>query len=61
MCYICKKNLDNKYAKDNKYCKIRDHCHYTGEYRGAVHGIYTLKQSIPKEIIIIFHNRSNYH
>ena len=43
MCYICKKNLDNKYAKDNKYCKIRDHCHYTGEYRGAVHGIYNLK------------------
>ena len=33
--YICKEKIENKYLKDKKYCKVRDHCHYTGEYRGA--------------------------
>ena len=27
----------NKYLKDKKYPKVRDHCHYTREYRGAAH------------------------
>ena len=30
-----KKNWKNNYAKDKKYCKVRDHCHYTKEYRVA--------------------------
>ena len=47
-------------AKDKKYCKARDHCHYTGEYRGAAHSIYNLKYIVPKEIPIVFHNGSNY-
>ena len=46
--------------KDKKYRKVRDHCHYIGEYRGAVHSICNLKYSIPKEISIVFHNGSNY-
>ena len=46
--------------KDKKYRKVRDHCHYTGEYRGAVHTICNLKYSVPKEIPIVFHNGSNY-
>ena len=46
--------------KDNKYCKVRDHCHYTGEYRGAAHSICNLKYSVPKKIPIVFHNGSNY-
>ena len=33
--YICKGKLEGEYAKDKKYRKVRDHCHYTGEYRGA--------------------------
>ena len=32
---ICKKRFEDKYAKDKKYCKVRDHYHYTGQYRGA--------------------------
>ena len=44
--------------KDKKYCKVRDHCHYTGEYRGAAHSIYNLKYSVPKSIPIVFHNGS---
>ena len=49
--------------KDRKYHKVRDHCHYTGEYRGAVHSICNLKYSIPKKSPIVFHSRSNddYH
>ena len=46
--------------KDKKYCKVRDHCHYTGEYRGDGHSICNLKYSLPKKILIAFHNGSNY-
>ena len=43
-----------------KKCKVRDHCHYTGEYRGAAYRICNLKYSEPKESFIVFHNGSNY-
>ena len=46
--------------KDNKHLKVRDHCYYTGEYRGAVHSIHNLKYSALKKIPIAFHNGSNY-
>ena len=42
-CYICKEKFENKYLKDKKYRKVGDHCHYTGECRGAVYSIYYLK------------------
>ena len=29
--------FEDKYAEDKKYCKVRDHRHFTGEYRIAVH------------------------
>ena len=38
----------------------RDHCHYTGEYRGATHSVCNLKYSVPKKIPIVFLNGSNY-
>ena len=44
ICYICKEKFENKYSKDKKYCKVRDHFHYTGEYRVAVHSIVCLKK-----------------
>ena len=34
ICYICEENFEDKYSEDKKYCKVRDHCHYTVEYRG---------------------------
>ena len=55
-----KKKFEDKYVKDKKYRKVRDHCQYTGEYRGAGHGICNLKYSIPKENSIVFHNGSSY-
>ena len=43
ICYICEEKFENKYLKDKKYSKVIDHCHCTGEYRGATHSIYKLK------------------
>ena len=45
---------------DKKHYKVRDHCHYTGKYRGTVHNICNLRYKIPKEIPIVFHNVSTY-
>ena len=46
---------------ENKtYRKVRNHCHYTGEYRGAAHNICNLKYSLLKNVSIVFHNRFNY-
>ena len=59
ICYICKDKFENKYLKDKKYRKVRDHCHYTWEYRG-VHSICNLKCSVPKKIPILSYNGSNY-
>ena len=60
VCYICKEQFEDKHAKVKKYCKVIDHCHYTGECRGATHSISNLKYSVPKEISAVFHNKSNY-
>ena len=57
ICYICKKEFNNN---DKKNYKVRDHCHYTGKYRGAAHNICNLRYKVPKEIPIVFHNGSTY-
>ena len=57
VCYICKKEF---ITSDNKHYKVRDHCQYTGKYRGAAHNICNLRYKIPKDIPIIFHNGSTY-
>ena len=44
-----------------KHHKVKDHCHYTGKYRGAANNICNLRHKIPKEIPIIFHNGSTYN
>ena len=59
-CLICKEKFENKYVKDKKYSKVRDYCHNTEEYRGAVDSICNLKYSVPKKIPIDFCNGSNY-
>ena len=57
ICYICKKEFDKS---DKKNYKVRDHCHYTGKYRGAAHNKCSLRYKIPKEIPVVFHNGSTY-
>ena len=56
-CYICKKEFD---MNDKKNYKVRDHCHYTGKYRGSAHNICNLRYKMLKEIPIVFHNGSTY-
>ena len=55
-----KNGLKINILKIKKYHKVRDHCHYTGEYRLAVNSVCNLKYSISKEPNSIFHNGSNY-
>ena len=59
-CYICKKKFSTD-DNNKRYHKVRDHCHYTGKYRGAAHDICNLRYKIPKEIPVVFHNGSTYH
>ena len=51
-CYICKRYFNND--------KVKDHCHFTGKYRGAAHNTCNLRYKIPKNIPVIFHNGSTY-
>ena len=57
ICYICRKEFDKS---DKKHHKVRDHCHYTGKYRGTAHNICNLRYKVPKEIPVVFHNGSTY-
>ena len=57
ICYIGKKEFNNN---EKKNYKIRDHCHYTGKYRGASHNICNLRYKVCKEIPIVLHNGSTY-
>ena len=57
ICYICKKEFNNNNKKQQK---LKDHCHYTGKYRGAAHNICNLRYKVPKEIPVVFHNGSTY-
>ena len=54
--YICEK----EFSTDKKDQKVKDHCYYTGNYRGAAHNSCNLRYKIPKEIPLVFHNGSTY-
>ena len=38
-CYICEKRILKKLSKTINYWKVRDHCQFTGKYRGTAHSI----------------------
>ena len=61
--YICGKRFLKQFGNDKNYQKVRDHCHFTGKYKGASHNICNLKFNVPNEIHEVFHNGSNcdYH
>ena len=40
--------------------KVRDHCHYTGKYRGVAHSKCNSNYKIIKEISVLFNNGSVY-
>ena len=56
------KSKKKKWKKKDfkKYHKVRDHCHYTGKFRRAAHGICNLRYKVPKEISAVIHNGSTY-
>ena len=47
VCHIFKKGFSTD-DSDKKYHKVKDHCHYTGKYRGAAHDICNLRYKSPK-------------
>ena len=51
-CHICNCELKKE--------KVRDHCHFTGEYRGAAHNKCNLMCKKPKVLPVIFHNLQGY-
>ena len=59
VCHICRKEF-NTDDSDIKYHEVKDHCHYTGKYRGATHDICNLIYKTSKEIPVVFHNGSTY-
>ena len=53
------KKIDDKNEYD-LYHKVRDHCHYTGKFRGAAHNICNLQYKVTQKIPIVLHNGSTY-
>ena len=51
-CRICGEDLKND--------RVRDHCHYTGRYRGPAHNSCNLKYRKPESVSVFFHNLSGY-
>ena len=51
-CHICSKLLLDD--------KVRDHCHFTGKYRGAAHNSCNLKCRKPRILPVILHNLQGY-
>ena len=59
-CHICEKKFcvdkdDEDYINRKK---VKDHCHYTGKFRGAAHSKCNLNYKVPEDIPIIIHNAS---
>ena len=52
ICHICLGNLDGD--------RVRDHCHFTGQYRGAAHNSCNLQCKKPLILPVIFHNLQGY-
>ena len=57
-CWICEQEITEKNPK------VRDHCHFTGKYRGAAHKSCNLKLKIKSgktKIPVVFHNLKGYN
>ena len=51
-CYACGKEFEGD--------KVREHCHYTGKYQGALHSQCNVRLRRTRTIPVIFHNLSGY-
>ena len=52
-CWICNEEFEDG-------VKVRDHCHFTGRYRGAAHKKCNLDYRKPNFTPVVFHNLSGY-
>ena len=68
------KKVHRKVVKDKSYPKVRDHCHYSGKYRGTAYCICNLRFNMSIffgtrysifnlrfNVPVFFHTRSNYN
>uniref|UniRef100_A0ABD2WCX1 DNA-directed DNA polymerase n=1 Tax=Trichogramma kaykai TaxID=54128 RepID=A0ABD2WCX1_9HYME len=55
-CHIC----NGEFSKRKNLRCVRDHCHFSGEYRGPAHNECNLEYQDSRQIPIFFHNLSNY-
>ena len=53
-CWMCNEEFNDKDVK------VRDHCHFTGRYRGAAHNKCNLNYRKPNFTPVVFHNLSGY-
>jgi len=53
-CWISKKSFDDG---ENK---VRDHCHFSGKFRGAAHNKCNLDFRKPIHVLVILHNLAGY-
>ena len=51
-CHVCDKPVEDD--------SVRDHCHITGEYRGAAHNACNLKLRLNPSIPVVFHSLQSY-
>ena len=54
--WIC----NGEFVGKDKNRKVRDHCHFTGRYRGVAHNSRNLKYRKPNFTPVVFHNLSGY-
>ena len=54
ICYVCK----GKFTNENP--EVRDHCHVSGNYRGAACNKCNLGMKLTKTIPVVFHNLKGY-
>ena len=48
---------DDENYKNRK--KVKDHCHYTGKFKGAAHSKCNLNYKVPKDVPIIINNATS--
>ena len=56
-CWICGGEIVDD---DENLRKVRDHCHFTGKYRGAAHNKCNLRLRRDKSVPVLFHNGKGY-
>ena len=57
ICYLCEEKFDDDHPKG---VKVRDHNHFTAEYRGALHSVCNKQLFKSWDIPVFFHNLSSF-